>query len=92
MARRTALNPDGTGFKYGTGVRVERGLPTGEDGHAVKDAEPIWIVYRKVDCAADPDTTYDYRFEPVQSFPETEVGELPDKAHQLADKLASEGE
>jgi hypothetical protein len=92
MARKTALNPDGTGFQYGQSVRVERGLPTGKDGHAVKDAEPIWIVYRRVDCKDDPDTTYTYRFEPAGSFPESELGEMPDAAHQLADKLASEGE
>lgn len=92
MARKSPLNPDGTGYQFGKSVRVERGLPTDKDGHAVKDAEPIWIVSRRVDCSDDKNTTYDYRFEQVDTFAEDEPGEMPEAAAKLADQLASEGE
>lgn len=92
MARKTALNPDGTGFQFGKSVRVERGYLPGKDGHVAKDADPVWIVSRRVDVSADESTTYDYRFEAVDSFTETGAGEMPEAAATLAEKLASEGE
>jgi hypothetical protein len=92
MARKSALNPDGTGFQFGKSVRVERGYRPGADGHVAKDADPVWIVSRRVDTADDADTTYDYRFEEADAFPETELGEMPEAAAALAEKLASEGE
>jgi hypothetical protein len=93
MARKSALNPDGTGFQFGKSVRVERGYLTGQ-GRARGEGRGTrcGLSHRRVDVKDDKDTTYDYRFEPVDSFPEDELGEMPDAAHQLADKLASEGE
>lgn len=90
MARKTALNPDGTGFQVGADVRVERGFPVNGDGVVEPGAEPIWIIYRKRDVTDDPDTTYDYRYEQAATFPEEEPGICPAKAMDRAQALAGE--
>ena len=92
MARKSALNPDDTAFQFGKSVRVERGFATGKGGDVASGAQPEWIVSRRVDCADDESTSYDYRFEEVKRFAEDEPGEMPDAAASLADQLASEGE
>ena len=87
MPRRTRLNE--TGYQVGSNVRVERGLSLNAAGHVDRDhSEPVWIVSKKVDVKDDPETTYDYRYEEVARFSETEVGECPDKAFERADALA----
>lgn len=94
-ARRTALNPEKTGFQVGPNVRVERGLKSHrEDGKFIRDEdgepESIWIVSKKVDVTDDPDTSYSYRYEEVASYAEDEAGVCPDKAFARADALAGD--
>ena len=84
MARRKSLNPDGTLLSFGgDAVRLERGMDRPE-----RDAATVWVLFRRVDVADDPDTTYTYRFEEADRFTETEVGEPPEKAIAAAEALA----
>jgi hypothetical protein len=92
MARKTAMNPDGTAFQVGPNVRLERGLHVDGDGHVQPGAQPCWIVSRKTDVADDTDTTYAYRYDEVARFDEAEdaPGECPPDALDRAQALAGE--
>jgi hypothetical protein len=86
MARRTRLNE--SGYQVGSSVRVERGLQNHPLGHIAPGAEVVWIVSKKVDVSGDEKTTYSYRYDEVKRFAETEFGECPKAALELADKIA----
>lgn len=78
------LNPEGTLLQSSNGdVRLERGLDTPD-----RDSKIVWILFKRVDVKADEETTYEYRFDEVDRFDETDPGEAPEKALKAAGDLA----
>lgn len=78
MARKTTIGADSNITQFGTGTRVERGLPT------APDQPPRFYVYTKTDVSADPDTTESERWDEVGIF------DTEDEAMAKANALAGE--